>query len=156
MKTTMAKNAQQIEWMMKKMTEAMVKVMQNLLFFMVVTVGSLMSVTCVQAAETAYFSALPDIPVMPGLTEIPDRTVVFDKAEGRVVETLAQAPHTGWNQVVAFYDQSLKQLGWTVVKPGLYARENEQLLVKLEQDAEGGQGKAVVRFFLAPDAREKF
>lgn len=105
-----------------------------------------------KAAETAYFSALPDIPVMPGLQEVPARTVVFDKAEGKVVETLAAVGQTRFSEVLAFYDESLKQLGWKAIKPGLFVRENEQLLVKLEQDAEG----SFVRFFLTPNAREKF
>ncbi len=142
--------------MMKKTTASRVKVSVRTMLVAMISLVFVTGATCVLAAETAYFSALPDIPVMPGLTELPDRTLVFDKAEGRVVETVAHAPKAGWNDVLFFYDQSLKQLGWTVVQPGLYRRESEQLLVKLEQDTADRKGGAVVRFFLAPDAREKF
>src|SRR5688572_24242600 len=37
-----------------------------------------------------FFSEMQDIPVVPGITEVIDQTVTFDKPEGRIVESVAE------------------------------------------------------------------
>lgn len=122
------------------------------IWFMVIFLWAVSLFSSAQAAETVYFSALPDIPVMQGLYEVSERTMVFDKAEGRVVEMVAQSPRLPFSDVLSFYNLTLKQLGWTLVREGVFEREGEQLIVKLEED---GQTR-VVRFFLSPNASKKF
>ena len=100
------------------------------------------------AAEPSavYLSYLPDVPLMAGLTELPDQSVVFDKAEGRVVETAVLAPSDSEKRVFEFYGKTLPALGWERLKPDRFLRNNEQLVVKWEKVQDG----ALVRFSLSP------
>ena len=52
-------------------------------------VGSLMSVFLVVSAveaQQAFFAAVSDLPLMPGLVETADVALVFDNPAGRIVE----------------------------------------------------------------------
>ena len=89
----------------------------------------------VEAAE-GYLAGIPDLPLMPGLQEVPDSGLVFDKPEGRIVEAYA-AGETTPQAVAAFYDQTLPQLGWRREKPGSYLREGERLSLDVESGAQG-------------------
>lgn len=82
-----------------------------------------------------YFTDLPDLPVMPGLAEMPDAGVRFDKPEGRIVEVYAQGEARA-EEVLAFYRQALPQLGWTAAGPKRFRREGEVLDLGVE--AQGG------------------
>jgi hypothetical protein len=97
------------------------------------------------AAVDGYVEGIPDLPLMPGLTELQDGGLIFDKPGGRIVEAFAEgriAPQS----VIAFYDQTLPQLGWQRETPGSYLREGERLDLDLSQDAEG----TTVHFRLYP------
>ena len=61
-----------------------------------------------------YFSALPDLPVMPALEEVPEAGVSFDKPEGRIVEVYAEGP----------------------AGPDSFRREGEILALDLESDGD--------------------
>ena len=82
-----------------------------------------------------YFTDLPDLPVMPGLAEMPGAGVRFDKPEGRIVEAYARGEAQA-EEVLAFYRQALPQLGWTVAGPKRFQREGEVL--KLGVEVQGG------------------
>ena len=104
--------------------------------------------------RTRYFSSLPDIPLMPGMTEITDADVVFDKAEGRIVQESAKAPNLNADQVISFYQAALPPLGWMPVKSASsgnsttrFFRNGEQLIVNL--DKLGSEG--LVRFAVSPN-----
>ena len=93
----------------------------------------------------AYVAGIPDLPLMPGLTALPDGALVFDKPGGRIVEAFARgsvAPQS----VTAFYDQTLPQLGWRPEGHGTYQREGERLELDLGHDARG----TTVHFRLFP------
>lgn len=97
------------------------------------------------AGDGAYVAGIPDLPLMPGLTALPDGGLVFDKPGGRIVEAFARgsvAPQS----VLAFYDQTLPQLGWQPEGRGAYAREGERLELDLGHDARG----TTVHFRLFP------
>lgn len=65
-----------------------------------------------QATQTAsYLEALPDLPLMAGVTEVSEQGVLFDTPGGRLVEALAGGA-VGAAEVVNFYRLSLPQLGW--------------------------------------------
>jgi hypothetical protein len=49
---------------------------------------ALLSVTALARAD-AFFQSVNDIPLMPGLNEITDQEMVFDKPEGRIAEAAA-------------------------------------------------------------------
>lgn len=69
-----------------------------------------------RSEEPRFFTEMNDIPLMPGLYELPGETMVFDKPEGRIVESsaVAEVPATSINanDIKSFYAASLPQLGW--------------------------------------------
>ncbi len=99
----------------------------------------------VAQAAGGYVDGIPDLPLMPGLTPLPESGLVFDKPGGRIVEAFAEGKVTS-QSVTAFYDETLPQLGWRREKPGAYLREGERLSFDLSQDAEG----VTVHFRLFP------
>ncbi|MCC7304971.1 MAG: hypothetical protein IT558_01790 [Alphaproteobacteria bacterium] len=99
------------------------------------------------ATETArFFSALPDVPVMPGLSELTEQTASFDKPEGRIVESIALIESGDENSIAQFYEQTLPQFGWSRVSAQNYRRENENLRLSFENS----QGRKFMRLMVAP------
>ena len=96
------------------------------------------------AQEAGFVAEIPDLPLMPGLRELREAGVVFDKPSGRIVEAYAQGPVTP-QEILAFYDESLPQLGWRRSGEG-YAREGETLLI----DVIEGTDPLTLRFVLRP------
>jgi hypothetical protein len=92
-----------------------------------------------------YVAGIPDLPLMPGLQALPDSGLVFDKPSGRIVEAFAEGGMT-LQSVVAFYDETLPQLGWQREASGAYLRDGERLKLDLSQDARG----VTVHFRLFP------
>lgn len=93
----------------------------------------------------AYVEGIPDLPLMPGLTALPESGLVFDKPAGRIVQVFAEGSMT-MQSVTAFYDETLPQLGWQRDGAGAYLREGERLKLDLSQDARG----VTVQFQLFP------
>ncbi|MBK6896002.1 MAG: hypothetical protein KA099_00870 [Alphaproteobacteria bacterium] len=77
--------------------------------------------------ETVFFSDLEDIPLMPGLTELPDEALFFDKPEGRIVEQTALMEGVSREDVLVFYGGVLTQLGWGRVSESRFFRDREYL-----------------------------
>ena len=96
-------------------------------------------------AEGGFIAGVEDLPLMPGLTEIADAGMVFDKPSGRIVEAFAEGPVT--EQAVAeFYGTTLPQLGWQA-GPGLsFQREGEQLQIEVREEGAG----VTVQYTLSP------
>lgn len=96
-----------------------------------------------------YLSALPDFPLMPGLSEQEETWVIFDKPGGRIVEAVfggEALPAT----VRDYYLAALPALGWQIessVDGGLiFTREEERLVLTIAR-----QGKqTLVRLALEP------
>jgi formamidopyrimidine-DNA glycosylase len=100
-----------------------------------------------EAAETPqFFSSVPDMPLMEGLTELTDQTVVFDKPEGRIIESVALIERLSPGNVLKFYNDTLPQLGWTRIDELSFRRENEVLKVFVEAN----EGKNFLRLNIAP------
>jgi hypothetical protein len=97
-------------------------------------------------APLTFVAEIPDLPLMPGLEEVPDAAVVFDKPAGRIVEAYAEGAVTR-AAVAAFYARTLPQLGWRALGPEGYSREGERLSVVLL----GVDGDLVVRFTIEPE-----
>ncbi len=99
------------------------------------------------AGEAAAFMAgVADLPLMPGLAEVPDAGVVFDKPAGRIVEAYAQGA-VSRAAVTAFYLGTLPNLGWRAKADALFQREGELLRLGFM----GDDGALVVRFTLRPE-----
>lgn len=95
---------------------------------------------------TPFFSSIQDLPVMPGLVELPDQGVVFDKPEGRIIEVVAALQAQPREDVRSYYDSVLPQLGWSRLDEGRYAREGEHLQVGFESN----EGQQFLRIMVAP------
>ena len=87
-------------------------------------------------AEDRFFTAVEDLPVMPGLTERAGSTAAFEKPEGRIVALTADGA-VSRDAVVAFYDRVLPQLGWARDKDGSFRRESERLRLAFAKAADG-------------------
>jgi hypothetical protein len=92
-----------------------------------------------------FFSNIEDLPVMPGLAEMPGSAVTFDKPEGRLAEVAAAGAVTK-DAVLTFYARTLLQLGWRETAAGRFAREGERLTLAFGQKG----GRLTVRFSLSP------
>lgn len=99
----------------------------------------------VRAAEINYLQDIRDIPLMQGLTEATDESIVFDKPNGRIVETLATGDVHDQN-VLDFYTATLPQLGWQQESETRYLRDGEVLTLSIQKK----EGLTYVRFSLSP------
>ena len=98
------------------------------------------------AEEPRFFAMLPDIPLMPGMDELDESAVVFDKPEGRIVESAAAGAALPGASVAGFYESTLPQLGWQPARPGVFVRQGEQLLFTVEEKTD----YTMIRFMVRP------
>lgn len=83
----------------------------------------------------SFFTSLPDVPLMPGLVELEERALSFDKPEGRIMIGVAAADDSlSKESVQSFYSQSLPAFGWQAQGPYIYARGFETLEMSLKND----------------------
>ncbi len=98
------------------------------------------------AAAQGFLSAYEDLPLAPGLEEVPGSGLSFDGPGGRIVEAYAEGAASA-AEVLKFYAATLPQLGWARETDTLYRRESEVLTLEAK-----GQGRAVVvRFKISPE-----
>ena len=102
--------------------------------------------TATRAQEGGFVAEVADLPLMPGLVEVADAGVVFDKPDGRIVEAYAEGA-VERAAVLAFYGGTLPQLGWRQTGTGRFRREGENLAL----DFLDGGGPLIVRFTLTPE-----
>ncbi len=98
------------------------------------------------ALAGGFLSIGDDLPLAPGLSEIPDSSLVFDGPGGRILQTDARGPVRGAD-VMRFYAATLPQLGWVRESDFAYSRDNERLRLELTP-----QGTSLlVHFTLSPE-----
>ena len=97
------------------------------------------------AQDGGFVTEIPDLPLMPGLTELAEAGIAFDKPSGRIVEAYAQGP-VERAAVLAFYRESLPQLGWSPLGERGFARDGERLVIEVIDDA----APLTLRFSLRP------
>ena len=71
---------------------------------------------------------------MAGLAEVRGSTLVFSKPQGRIVEVIAEGVENeeiNKEKILAFYKQTLPQLGWILTGKFSWERESEQLFIKV-------------------------
>jgi hypothetical protein len=96
-------------------------------------------------AAGKFVTGFDDLPLMPGMIEIPDTDVSFDTTAGRIVIAFARSP-AGVERIRAFYGAALLQLGWREQSKTAYAREDEVLSFDYLNDGPD----TIVRFSLLP------
>lgn len=85
--------------------------------------------------EPQFFTTLNDVPLMPGLQEITEQAVLFDKPGGRIAESTAATEAHNAEAIRNFYDRTLPQLGWSREGANVFTRQDEQLEVNIEESA---------------------
>jgi len=99
-----------------------------------------------QAADR-FVTGIGDLPLMSGLTEDPEREIIFDKPNGRIVEVVASGAVDA-QAVGGFYDRVLRQLGWHRQTTGKRVFERDGEILSLTISA--GNGQTTISFTLAP------
>lgn len=105
-------------------------------------------ILCVRApaeADGRFVDGIDDLPLMPGLESVPAASTAFDALAGRIVVAFAEGA-VAMEDVRAFYDATLPQLGWERLEADRWVRAGEELNL----DAVVERGGLVVRFELVP------
>jgi len=97
----------------------------------ILRIGALFALlaTPVLAAGPGFLAEIDDLPLAPGLTELPGGTL-FDAPQGRIVEANATGQMLE-AELRGFYDETLPQLGWKRTGPDEYRRDKEVLRVEV-------------------------
>ncbi|MCZ4280981.1 hypothetical protein O4H49_09350 [Kiloniella laminariae] len=109
-------------------------------------VGDVLAATA-EEFTAGFFTGSDGVPVMPGMEEMPEMGMVFDKPEGRIVEGFASGL-VNEKEIREFYGRTLPQLGWNVFEEGLFQREGEILSIEIIKGVENG--RSILRIILAP------
>lgn len=67
--------------------------------------------------DSDFITDFGDVPLMKGLTELDEERVIFDTEAGTIAETVLVGKIKAAD-IQAFYEQSLKQLGWKKIEAG--------------------------------------
>ena len=93
---------------------------------------------CSAAADegpTEEVAGIWSVPLMPGLTEIEEETIVFDKPEGRIIMAVAEGC-IGEDRAFTFYETALAEIGWvpatTTFRLLEFTRADERLEIRFE------------------------
>ena len=112
---------------------------------------ALLAASGARAAD--FFSAIRDLPLMPGLVERAEAAVVFEHPGGQATTALASGP-VAPAAVRKFYRAALPPLGWVpecatppCPAPDRYRRDGEAL----ELDLAAERDATAVRFLLTRD-----
>lgn len=93
-----------------------------------------------------YFDYMADVPLMPGLVELPEKSFLFDKPGGQIVESYAAGDTVSPAEVRRYYARVLPRLGWDKKSDSIYVRGPDKLSLQVEKQA----GHTTLRFRLAP------
>ncbi|HEU4838618.1 MAG TPA: hypothetical protein VFS88_04315 [Micavibrio sp.] len=85
----------------------------------------------VSAGTDHYFEALYDVPVMPGLEELPDQAMLFDKPDGRIASVVAATKTVKEADIRRFYGDTLAQMGWRKSAENQYVRRGDRLSMEI-------------------------
>lgn len=121
------------------------RLLKHLVASLVIGTGLLWGAATAPVRAEAFVDGFEDLPLMPGLANVPAASVSFDAAAGRIVVAFAEG-RVGMPAVRAFYSQTLPQLGWAPDGASRWLREGEVLTVDTVVEGNG----LVVRFELAP------
>ena len=102
------------------------------------------------ALTQAFFQAIEDLPVAPGLMEAADEGVSFDSPRGRIATVVAfgtgdKATYSG------FYAKALPALGWKRLSENNYRRDGEAMSLEFKWRG----SRTEVRIRVVPAGSEK-
>ena len=97
------------------------------------------------AWEPGFVTGFYDLPLMGGMTEVPDADVTFDTISGRIVIAFARSDRAR-RVIEDFYRTTLSQLGWRSRVDGSFEREGEVLSMDFLADGTN----VIIQFSLFP------
>ena len=100
------------------------------------------------AAAGTFLAGIEDVPVPPGFTENQAASMVFDSPTGRIIEAEAAGPLSR-EKVIAFYADTLPQLGWTRISDTEYRSDVETLKIAFDQSK---KPLLIVHYNLTPNS----
>lgn len=84
-------------------------------------------------AKTQFISGTADVPLMPQLQESDaSAQATFASPHGKILSTIMHGTVSP-NEILAYYDGTLPNLGWHKKSTGKYAREGETLTIKIKK-----------------------
>lgn len=90
------------------------------------------------ASAQTFFQALPDVPLMSGLTEMNEGALSFDKPEGRIMQGAAfMGDSITADAVQTYYMRALPQFGWRKRDAFYYVRGEETLQIHMKESDAG-------------------
>jgi hypothetical protein len=123
---------------------------KHMIFLLHVVVMTLVLNFGKPVAAGGFLSVVEDLPLMDGLAEVEGSAMNFSTPQGRIVEVSATSISgntLGRENVLAFYEHTLPQLGWTPAEALNWIRENERLGLTVTVNG----GKLIVQFSLTPN-----
>ncbi len=81
-----------------------------------------------------FFHSISDLPLMYGFKENENTAIIFEKLDGRIIETSAVGS-VSQAKLEKFYVEILPELGWQEVEKNLYKREGELLNIKFSSNS---------------------
>ena len=97
------------------------------IYLLVFALINVSSVALVWSTEK-FVTGFSDLPIMPGMQELPDANISFDTASGRIVEAFAKTEQSV-EKILSFYKNVLPQLGWRVENDTTFVRDTEILIL---------------------------
>lgn len=94
---------------------------------------------------SGFLEDVDDLPLPEGFVEDSGTRMVFDKPEGRIVDTAASGTGDA-NRVLAFYARTLPALGWQARNGNSWRRGDENMELTVAQNG----SQVVVRFLVTP------
>ena len=116
------------------------------LFILVVLFCVPLSEARAEQGPAQFFVSMQDMPLMPGLVELPDQAIVFDKPEGRIIESLVYADGLSFAEIRHYYESVLPQFGWSRIAQNAFERGDE----RLQMSFEGQEGESFLRMTVVP------
>ena len=108
-------------------------------------VSSIGVLSTISHGNERFISGFEDLPLMRGMTETTANNVAFDTVHGRVLVSFAQSSESE-EKILAFYKESLSQLGWKINRDGEFLRGEEILKIDFLPDG----NYLAIRFSLEP------
>ena len=120
----------------------------KLIFFLGVLICAIL-ITENSNTAPKFIPGVNGLPLVTGLVLMPGRHIIFDTPEGRIIEAFADGKISPAN-ILAFYTDTLPQLGWIVKSKNEFERENEVLRIEVSANK---KNQSIVRFFITPDVK---
>ena len=91
-----------------------------------------------KAKDFSFIEGLEDIPLAEGLTQIESESLNFGNEESRLIEAYFKSDTSDFEDIAAFYNTTLPQMGWKMKKTTklsiVFEREGEVLEIKTESE----------------------